>query len=55
MSALFYLIPISLILALLALAGFCWTVHAQQYDDLEGDSARILDDEDLPVSYHGRK
>jgi len=49
MSALFYLIPISIFLALVALAGFFWSVRADQYDDPEGDSARILNTDDRPL------
>jgi len=49
LSALFYLIPISIALALLALAGFFWTVRTRQYNDPEGDSARILCAEDRPL------
>jgi len=49
MNAALYLIPISLFLALCALAAFLWTVWNRQYDDMECDSARILDAEDRPL------
>ena len=45
MQVLTYLIPISLILAGLGLAGFIYTVRSNQYDDPEGDSRRTLSDE----------
>lgn len=45
MSILAYLIPISLVLGGLGLAAFIYTVRANQYDDPEGDSRRILSDE----------
>ena len=45
MDALAYLIPISLALGLLGLGAFFWTLKARQYDDPEGDSARILRDD----------
>ena len=47
MNILFILVPVSLILAGLALAGFLWSLRHSQYDDLEGDAARILLDDDL--------
>ena len=49
MTAIFYLIPISLILGGLALAGFFWTLRNRQYDDPEGDSYRILENDDKPL------
>lgn len=42
MSVLAWLIPISLFLGGLGLAGFVWTLRTRQYDDPEGDSRRIL-------------
>ncbi|WP_298921012.1 cbb3-type cytochrome oxidase assembly protein CcoS [uncultured Roseobacter sp.] len=50
MNAALYLIPISLVLAVCALAAFIWTVRTGQYDDVEGDSARMLDAEDKPLT-----
>jgi len=44
-TALAWLIPISLTLGLLGLAAFLWTLRSRQYDDPEGDSRRILSDE----------
>lgn len=49
MNAILYLIPISLVLAVLALIGFFWTVRTGQYEDPEGDSERMLDTEDVPL------
>lgn len=45
MTILTYLIPISLILGGLGLVGFVYTLRSRQYDDPEGDSRRILDDQ----------
>jgi len=45
MEVLVFLIPISLILGGLGLAGFLYTVRSNQYDDPDGDSRRILNDE----------
>ena len=46
MSVLGILIPASLILGGIGLAAFFWTLRSGQYDDLEGESWRILIDED---------
>ena len=48
MNVLVILIPASLILGGLALAAFLWTVKSRQYDDIEGDAMRILQDEEPP-------
>jgi len=45
LDVLVVLIPISLFLGGLGLAGFFWTLKSRQYDDPEGDSRRILTDE----------
>ncbi len=46
MTILAVLIPASLILGLLGLGAFLWALRSKQYDDLEGDAARILFDND---------
>lgn len=47
MSVLIYLIPIALLLGLLGMAAFIWSIKSGQYDDLEGAAHRILiEDED---------
>lgn len=49
MNVLVVLVPVSLLLGLLGLIAFLWTIRADQYEDLEGDAWRILqDDEDNP-------
>ena len=52
MNILIVLIPVSVLLGGLGLAACIWTLRSGQYDDLEGDAARIvledLDDE-LPT------
>ena len=45
MQILTYLIPISLLLGVTALGVFRWTLRHNQYDDLEGDSQRMLNNE----------
>ena len=47
MSGLLYLIPVGLILGLLGLGAFMWSLRSGQFDDLDGAAQRILyDDED---------
>ncbi len=45
MDILAYLIPISLILGGTGLAAFFWAMRSHQFDDPEGDAARILCDD----------
>ncbi|QXM24111.1 cbb3-type cytochrome oxidase assembly protein CcoS [Elioraea tepida] len=47
MDALILLIPLSLLLAGLALAGFLWTVRSGQYDDLEAVASRVLFEDEM--------
>lgn len=48
MTILAILIPVSLCLGLIGLIAFIWSLKANQYEDLEGDAARILFDEKEP-------
>ncbi len=48
MSVIYGLIPLMLILGLAMVIVFFWTVRSGQYDDLDGDSHRILMDDDDP-------
>lgn len=48
MSILIYLIPVSLCLGGLGLAAFFWAIKSKQFDDPEGNAARILLDEEEP-------
>jgi cbb3-type cytochrome oxidase maturation protein len=45
MNILVILIPVSLILGAVGLAAFLWTVRSDQYDDDQGNAARILLDD----------
>ncbi len=50
MDILLYLIPITLTLGALGLAGFFWALRHRQFDDPEGDSQRALfAEEDRPL------
>ena len=53
MDILILLIPLSVALVLLVGAGFWWSVHSGQFDDLEGPAHRILDDDDRGVAPAG--
>ncbi|MEO9515470.1 MAG: cbb3-type cytochrome oxidase assembly protein CcoS [Paracoccaceae bacterium] len=49
MNVLVVLIPVSLLLGTVGLVAFVWTVRSDQYDDDQGNAARILlDDECFP-------
>jgi len=49
MEILFVLIPLAVVLMIVAVAFFLWTVKSGQYDDLEGPAHRILMDDDDPM------
>ena len=44
MTILLFLAPASVLLGLMGLAAFWWTVKNGQYDDPAGNAARILND-----------
>lgn len=46
MNHLLFLIPIALGLGLLGLFAFVWSLKNDQYEDMEGAAARILEPED---------
>ena len=41
------LMPVALLLGLIGLAAFLWSIRANQYEDLDGAAHRILLDDDL--------
>jgi cbb3-type cytochrome oxidase maturation protein len=49
MTILFLLIPLSLMLFVLALAGFFWMVRNGQFDDLETPGWQVLREEQPPA------
>lgn len=49
MSALYYLIPIALLLGAIGLGAFLWSLQTGQYEDLQGEAHRALHD-DPPVT-----
>jgi cbb3-type cytochrome oxidase maturation protein len=44
-NGLMFLIPVALLLGLVGLAAFLWSLRSGQYEDLDGAAARILADE----------
>lgn len=42
MSILLYMIPLALLLGLIGLVAFIWSIRSGQYDDLDGAAYRIL-------------
>ncbi|MEM6972423.1 MAG: cbb3-type cytochrome oxidase assembly protein CcoS [Pseudomonadota bacterium] len=48
MSVISLLLPVSVFLGLVGAAAFVWSVRRNQYEDLDGAAARILQDDDTP-------
>lgn len=46
MEIIYLLIPLSIVLVGLIIAGFFWAVNNGQFDDLQGPAYRILQDQD---------
>ena len=45
MNVLAFLVPLALLMSLIGLGAFIWSLKSGQYDDLDGEALRILDDE----------
>ena len=48
MEVLVFLVPLALLLGLVGLAGFLWSLKNGQYDDLDGAAWRAIADDDPP-------
>jgi cbb3-type cytochrome oxidase maturation protein len=46
MNYLVILVPIAILLGLVGLAAFLWSLRSGQYEDLDGAAERVLLDED---------
>jgi cbb3-type cytochrome oxidase maturation protein len=46
MTDFFFLVPIALLLGIVGLCAFMWTLKSGQYEDLDGAAHRILFDND---------
>lgn len=55
MNIIFLLAPFSVLLGLVAVGAFVWTLRSGQYDDIEGSAARILIDDDEDEAVDGPK
>ena len=49
MNALLVLIPVSLVLAGIALWAFFWAANSGQFDDLDTPALHVLTDDDAPA------
>lgn len=54
MDALVLLVPLALLLGLVGLAAFLWSLRSGQYEDLDGAASRILFD-DVPGERRQKK
>lgn len=45
MTGLLFLVPIALLMGICALVAFLWSLRSGQYEDLEGASQRIFEDD----------
>ena len=48
MEILFILVPVSLVIVMISLAAFVWSVHNRQFDDLDKEAKRILFEDEKP-------
>lgn len=46
MNILLFMIPLALLLGLVGLSAFIWSLRNGQYDDMDGAAQRILIDDD---------
>ena len=53
MESLYLLIPLSVVLVLLIGAVLAWAALSGQFENLESEGARILDEEDVPADPGG--
>ncbi len=47
MDILFVLIPLSVMMALVVLGGLWWAVYRGQFEDIEDEGKRILEDDEF--------
>ncbi len=47
MTVLLFLVPLALLLGLIALVAFMWSLRSGQFDDLDGAAHRVLMDDDV--------
>ncbi len=49
MDILIILIPTAILMGLVGLGAFFWSIRSGQFDDPKGDAERILQDDDRPL------
>lgn len=49
MTVLYFLIPLAIVMMIIAVLFFLWTIRSGQYEDLDGPAYRILMDDDDPL------
>lgn len=49
MEILYLLIPLGVVVVVVAVVAFAWSVKSGQFEDLEGPAHRILMDDDDPM------
>jgi cbb3-type cytochrome oxidase maturation protein len=51
-NSLFFLVPIALVMGIVALLAFLWSMRSGQYEDLDGAAERVLLDveDDKPLA-----
>lgn len=49
MESLYLLVPMTVLLVFALIALFAWALHAGQFDDLEREGLRVLEDESEPA------
>ena len=54
MDILYLLVPLSVVLVFFILAGLWWAIDRGQFEDIEAEGARILDDADA-TSHEARE
>lgn len=47
MTVLLFLIPLAILLGLVGLVAFMWSLRSGQFDDLDGAAHRVLMDDDI--------
>ena len=55
MSIIFFVLPITLVLSLSAVAAFSWATRAGQFDDLQTPAVRALHDATPAVETNGSR
>lgn len=55
MNVLIFLVPMALLLGLIGLGAFLWSLKSGQYDDLDGAAWRAIMDDDVAPPAAGSK